>query len=98
MGATSRLANPGITLGSNANVGTLLRAAANIAGPDAYPPTPITTCGRNSASIRQESHTARGRPKAVLRRVAKLTFLRAPTSTRRSGKPAAGTRRVSIAG
>ena len=47
--ATTRLANPGTTLGSNARVGIPFRIAASMAGPEAYPPTPITTSGRNSA-------------------------------------------------
>src|SRR5205807_8078114 len=96
MGATKRLANPGTTLGSNASVGRPQREAANIAGPEAYPPTPITTSGWNSTSMRHESQTARGRSNTVLNHVASDTFLRQPTRMRHRGNPAAGTRRFSI--
>src|ERR1019366_4317456 len=50
--ATIRLANPGTTLGSKASVGICLTTAASIAGPEAYPPTPITTSGANWLSMR----------------------------------------------
>ena len=41
----SRLAMPGTAFDSKARVGTRRRIAASIAGPEAYPPTPTTTCG-----------------------------------------------------
>ena len=70
--------------------------AASIAGPEAYPPTPITTSGANSFRMRAALHTARGKSKAVLARVIRLTFFSAPTRTSCSGYPAAGTRRFSM--
>jgi hypothetical protein len=48
-----------------------------------------------SASGRADQ-IARGKSTAVLRRVARLTFLSAPTCTSRNSKPAAGTSRFSI--
>ena len=69
---------------------------ANIAGPDAYPPTPMTTSGLYSVSIRPETQRARGRSNMVLARVIRLTFFRAPTLMSSSGYPAWGTRRVSM--
>src|SRR5438105_6386592 len=95
-GPIRRLARPGTTLGSNARVGMRIRVAASMAGPEAYPPTPITTWGRNSERIRRDSHTDRGKSKIVLMRFVRVTFFNAPTSISRSGKPAAGTRRFSI--
>src|SRR5215470_7918794 len=94
--ATIRLAKPGTTFGSKAIVETPRRMAAAMAGPEAYPPTPMTTSGWNWASMRREFQMARGRSREVFRRVARLTFLSAPTCTRRSSNPAAGTRRFSM--
>ena len=95
-GPIRRLARPGTTFGSNASVGMRIRVAASMAGPEAYPPTPITTSGRNSERILRDSHTDLGRSKIVFTRFVRLTFFRAPTSISRSGNPAAGTRRFSI--
>src|SRR6266851_1607063 len=94
--ATTRFANPGTTFGSNANVGMCFTTAASIVGPEAYPPTPITTSGANSFSIRPASQTARGKSHAVRARVIRLTFFSAPTRTSCSGYPAAGTSRFSM--
>src|SRR5208337_1394730 len=73
------LANPGTTFGSKASVGRRRRIAATIAGPEAYPPTPITTSGSNSESMREDVTIARGRSNIVFRRVIRLTFFSAPT-------------------
>src|SRR6202162_5042577 len=77
--AIIRLANPGTTFGSKARVGRRRRIAATIAGPEAYPPTPITTSGSNSESIREEATIARGKSNIVFARVIRLTFFSAPT-------------------
>ncbi len=78
--ATTRFANPGTTFGSNTTVGYPPSEAANIAGPDAYPPTPITTSGLNSRNSRRAASTASGSVNKVFTRVASETRLSAPTS------------------
>src|SRR5208337_3407338 len=63
--AIIRLANPGTTLGSKASVGSRRRIAATIAGPEAYPPTPITTSGSNS----KHPGRSRNRPRQIKHRL-----------------------------
>ncbi len=92
--ATMRLAKPGTTFGSKARVGIPFITAANMAGPEAYPPTPITTSGWNSESICRAAQTARGNPSKVFSRVARLTRFSAPTSISRSSKPVRGNQAV----
>ena len=52
-----------------------------MAGPDAYPPTPITISGRNSFNIPRASQTARGRSKKVFSRVFRLTLFKCANLT-----------------
>src|SRR4051812_11426420 len=71
-------------------------AAASIAGPEAYPPTLITTSGLNRPKNPAQCRTARGRSNIVFSRVTDETFFNAPTWISSSGYPACGTKRVSM--
>ncbi len=53
-----RLANPGTTLGSKISEAVPRSAAASMAGPEAYPPTPTTTSGLNPVMMPQAAAMA----------------------------------------
>ena len=60
-------------IGFESHVGMRADTAASIAGPEAYPPTPITTSGSNSLSMRRACRRRAGRSKNVFSAVFQLT-------------------------
>ena len=82
---TSRFASPGTAFGSYASVGTRNRIAAIIAGPEAYPPTPITTSGLKLRTNSTHRITPSGRSANVrsLRRQAHILQLPNPNQLQR---------------
>ncbi len=94
-GARRRFASPTVLLGSSTATGTPRRAAASVAGPDAYPPTLRAARGRSLRTIPAARSVARMATMAPrMARTAPPPFI-GSTSIRSSRQPPAGTTRAS---